>query len=288
MKRGPFNYSRKSQAARLRNAYRGFTLIELAVIVAILALLSTMLLPALCQTKSPSRTIACRANFRQWAVAANLYAKDNSEWLPGADGAVAGGGMYVWEMPTNMCNVLGRYGVDVPQWFCPVRPDERATANSWAFATFGHPISTVDELKAYFSRTYPGLLVSNHNWWIPRRQGTTSFPTDYSKAPFIAPWLREAESTKYGWPRKLHDVAAAHVPFISDKCGSGNGNGFLPSASGNVSFQPDDISPNTAHFVNGELIGVNAAFADGRVESHSKAQIRAVYASPGGNTYWFY
>lgn len=262
-----------------------FTLTELLVVIGILAMLSAMLLPAMGGTKSQSRIVACAANFRQWAVSANLYAKDNQEWLPGANGTVAGGGMNIWDMPTNMCSLLGRYGVDVPRWFCPMRPNEWMPANSWAMSNYGHPISSVDDLRAYFSRSYPDQLVINHNWWVPRTQGGTEFPTDLSKSGLIASWLKAASSTQYGWPRKLHDNAAAHVPFISDECGSGNGSGLESPV---VGHDIENISPNTAHFVNGKLIGVNAAYVDGRVEAHGPNQTHCAYSPPSGAIFWFY
>jgi prepilin-type processing-associated H-X9-DG protein len=90
----------------------------------------------------------------------------------------------------------------------------------------------------------------------------------------------------YGFSTKLHDNAAAHVPFISDKAGSGSGSGFATPPSGKVSRDPNDCSPNTAHFVNGVLLGVNAAFADGHVETHNKSQMLCGYSQ--SNPYWFY
>jgi prepilin-type processing-associated H-X9-DG protein len=47
-----------------------------------------------------------------------------------------------------------------------------------------------------------------------------------------------------------------------------------------------DISPNTAHFFGGGLKGVNAAYADGHVETHNKAKMHCGYVA--GSTYWFY
>ena len=59
----------------------GFTLIELAVVLATLALLAAMLLPALAQTRQNSQVIECLANQRQLAVAWMMYARDNNDKL---------------------------------------------------------------------------------------------------------------------------------------------------------------------------------------------------------------
>ena len=60
---------------------KGFTLIELAVVLATLALLAAMLLPALAQTRQNSQVIECLANQRQLAVAWMMYARDNNDKL---------------------------------------------------------------------------------------------------------------------------------------------------------------------------------------------------------------
>jgi prepilin-type N-terminal cleavage/methylation domain-containing protein len=60
---------------------KGFTLIELAVVLATVALLAAMLLPALAQTRQNSQVIECLANQRQLAVAWMMYARDNNDKL---------------------------------------------------------------------------------------------------------------------------------------------------------------------------------------------------------------
>lgn len=76
----------------MRRRRAGFTLIELLVVVAIIAVLVSLLLPALSRGKEFARGAACVSNLRQLALAVHLYADESEDRFPAVWDASVGNG----------------------------------------------------------------------------------------------------------------------------------------------------------------------------------------------------
>ncbi len=63
-------------------AKRGFTLIELLVVIAIIAILASLLLPALSKAKQKAWVVNCFSNLKQLGVGMKMFADDNEERYP--------------------------------------------------------------------------------------------------------------------------------------------------------------------------------------------------------------
>ena len=72
----------KKPSASCKAGASGFTLIELLTVIAIIAVLAAILLPALSRARERARAIICLNNTRQLLMAWQIYAGDNDERLP--------------------------------------------------------------------------------------------------------------------------------------------------------------------------------------------------------------
>lgn len=84
----------------------GFTLVELLVVVAIIALLLAILLPALHRARDAAKNTKCLANLHTLGIAAGMWSQDNAGWL----------------LPARGLTKLEQYGVPSasPVTYCPV------------------------------------------------------------------------------------------------------------------------------------------------------------------------
>jgi prepilin-type processing-associated H-X9-DG protein/prepilin-type N-terminal cleavage/methylation domain-containing protein len=59
---------------------KNFTLIELLIVIAIIAILASMLLPALNRSREVAKAMACKSNLKQFASVGVMYAGDYENW----------------------------------------------------------------------------------------------------------------------------------------------------------------------------------------------------------------
>jgi prepilin-type N-terminal cleavage/methylation domain-containing protein len=86
-----------------------FTLIELLVVIAIIAILASLLLPALSTAKERARRASCKNSMKQFLLAVHLYAGDNDDNVPSGASNVGPDDDHLPVLCTGTSNAIVQY-----------------------------------------------------------------------------------------------------------------------------------------------------------------------------------
>ena len=138
------------------NCLRFFSLIELLIVIAIIAILAGMLLPALQKARSRARSISCVSQLQQHGTAFSVYLNDNQEYYPTG----RAGGKRCW------AGLLftGKYLPQAKLFLCPNRLDGINYNSSYQKAFSGEMGTDEDTLLKEDSWNY--IDYGYNLWWI--------------------------------------------------------------------------------------------------------------------------
>jgi prepilin-type N-terminal cleavage/methylation domain-containing protein/prepilin-type processing-associated H-X9-DG protein len=214
----------------------GFTLVELLVVIGIIALLISILLPALNAARRQADRVKCLAGLQQIGQAYHLYAVDNQGWWPV--------GLHHWISPAGPArqkrwhDFIGKYlvGHDLnwqgtqassvePQiWDIKDRNNVLWGCPAWQRATKVGATLTVDPAVNF----HPGYAMS----WYPVGPVMTNFPTDLRRFRAYI-WQGSSEGRYY---RQVQWKGASENGLIVE---SVHGNLTIPLPNPGYPYQPE-------------------------------------------------
>ena len=234
---------------KIDHSSRGFTLVELLLVVTILAVLAGLILPVVAGLRTKAKAAQCRASMKQFGAALMMYAEDSVDYIPpNRTGIVPIGQTWVsgWVTPrspdaTNRMflrkSLLWDYVKEEDLWHCPGDPSKVQLGGS-----------EYDRVRSISMNYYMGA-----NWRIATRQ------TYHKMSEIIRPSPSDAFVFTDERPETINDGA------------------FVVDPAFNVNHQADWRVIDLPGNFHGASTGM--AFADGHSEIHLWEDQRTAAAS---------
>jgi len=244
-----------------RGKRAAFTLIELLVVISIIALLISILLPALRAARESAQSISCLSNLRQMGVAIHAYAAEHEDtmpmsgerWISSAmiDSPETGGVGYNW---MGLLHKNNRMPLDV--FICPADEfSDTITETAFHASTSGGSISVQTSYGAPFISYGTASQVTDWKppWSIPTLN-VKSGPTRIADVPNPSKMVQGWDGARY-IVTGSGDIAAYKATFNSAIIPTGSVHSRMWTRHPPKNLRPD--SPD----------GPNAFFTDGHAES---------------------
>jgi len=251
---------------------RGFTLVELLVVIGIISLLLGILSPVLSRAKRKAKKIINISNQRQIVMALTMFADDNSDQFPESVATIGTGSKWHWQEPTMLTGYLQRspktyrslssylsgYVEDASVFYCPGAPKEYEYLDeAWAA---GESWDNPETPAKQDSVTGSYCFYWNYKGYLKEDGTVFKGPT---RARLVKGESGLMVSDYFGYDHR-RSVAC----FGS--CEKMQGSGIVPAEEGSSSYW--SLAGDEEH-VNRVEVTLTAGFVDGRVESYTPEDV---------------
>jgi len=291
---------------------KGFTLIELLVVIAIIALLLSVLLPALGKVKEYAYRIVCSTNIRSQAQGVRLYAEQNDGAIPMNEG-----GAWFQDLSFWCSNQIMAYsGIDHESFDCPGNKRSTSDARFWQFSWVGDsdfqppaptpitgPLDLRDESRLAESRQRQEIRVMEYVYMFERM--------NYSATPPVSMYAgrRLLNGMEPIWITKITTLTnSSATVMIADNTVSQvvatPASGYNAAPAGGCNFmevpgglwtmyQIYDASNHLSRQYDGngnrkDVAGANIGYADGHVSWKNRLEIKCQIQLGSGTPYFWW
>ncbi|MDX9910536.1 MAG: prepilin-type N-terminal cleavage/methylation domain-containing protein [Phycisphaerales bacterium] len=291
----------RSSITRRSIAPRGFTLIELLVVIAIIALLISILLPALGQAREAARTVKCGAQMSQQGIGLNSFVIDNKDRYFGGHLQTGNAAGWVYLYPSI---VRSRLNDSFDAFNCPSNLadfywtplfDGQSTGSATRDtlnrrAILAHEVNIVK--YGYLENEYPVTQSNTYFSYGYNESGTQEFSGRNGKAYILGLGMHHYDRDNEAWYSR--NMGPAEDPFTGYRLQTGiqqsrivqpsemiaaadtstDSNDDARLAPGPSAASPGIAAPSTRH-----NDGAQVLWADGHVETE-KARNMHLDAAP--------
>jgi len=259
------------------NIVKGFTLIELLVVIAIIALLLSILMPALGRVKEQSRKVVCGSNQRQLHIGLSIYGVENRDFLPSmsalgltpaqADGTI---GDWLFDIPYFCAEFLRKsHDGTYSMFYCPSNRKKPAPIEEY-YVSHASPSNPNPVNQGWVLTDYFWMFT----WGTQKRSDLTNSSNIYQDGAY---------KSKRIFVKKMGINEPSRQPLIADVTWCKTSAATDWSAHSNSPMGPF----RTNHISgSGNPYGGNIIFCDGHVEwiSHSDQTLNR--PRPDARHYW--